>query len=530
MRNLKKTRLVAIQWIAVASMLMLSSLAQSQCDNCPTKYRLEKYPDRNEKVLPPNGHFLSKTGLYEGCKVGSNNARNVTFVHGLGGDGGSWEKPATWTYHNFRVGVDKANYSGKGLETSFYSVSKFLNAQIGANLAFGINQGSPNRCNKDDYVIAHSQGGLASRHLDRYWDTDALSFGNRKFYGLVTFGCPHGGADIALSLNQHNQFIRKVVSSVVLHSLNETIYDLTGKIGFLFGSKLTDLTTGLDTLIEKKIVPALVSSLHTGTLNEMTPNSVEMNRINTHESRLRKVCFFGVEEAPECWRVLDDIVTKGASTYPVFQANSDATFVKKIESVRFNHIGSIASNEAKIKALGKKFFYWSSVKLMRDLNQQLSLMIENRHRKKALDFLNNANTEWRYLIGSYHPDSFEYVTLTSFEVHAQFQIGQRVVHSIRRGFQTMQEAKNWQSKMEGHGFRTVLRSISTTKKHRQFFPSDGVVLAKSQVAFPGVAPSNIDMMRNNNHFQERNSSETERVLLSLYSGKKYDPYFKLEPR
>jgi hypothetical protein len=58
--------------------------------------------------------------------------------------------------------------------------------------------------------------------------------------------------------------------------------------------------------------------------------------------------------------------------------------------------------------------------------------------------------------------------------------------------------------------------------------NDGVVLVKSQKAFPGVKESDTDIMRHNNHFQVRNSSETERVLEHLYNGDKYDDFFKLE--
>ena len=60
-----------------------------------------------------------------------------------------------------------------------------------------------------------------------------------------------------------------------------------------------------------------------------------------------------------------------------------------------------------------------------------------------------------------------------------------------------------------------------------FYPNDGVVLVKSQKAFPGVG-GRIDKMEKNNHFQERNSKETLRVLRKLYRGGVegyYDPFF-----
>jgi hypothetical protein len=77
-------------------------------------------------------------------------------------------------------------------------------------------------------------------------------------------------------------------------------------------------------------------------------------------------------------------------------------------------------------------------------------------------------------------------------------------------------------------------------KVQQFFPSDGVALCKSQVAFPGAPYDNkpisnekpgesIYEMFGNNHFQERNSTETLRVMKNLYNGF-YDPFFQVDPR
>jgi hypothetical protein len=48
----------------------------------------------------------------------------------------------------------------------------------------------------------------------------------------------------------------------------------------------------------------------------------------------------------------------------------------------------------------------------------------------------------------------------------------------------------------------------------KFFPSDGVVLVKSQLAFPGVG-NRIDKMEGDNHFQMRNFEETRRVMENL---------------
>ena len=71
-------------------------------------------------------------------------------------------------------------------------------------------------------------------------------------------------------------------------------------------------------------------------------------------------------------------------------------------------------------------------------------------------------------------------------------------------------------------------SVTKQVKKQSFYPNDGVVLVKSQKAFPGVKETNTWLMKGNNHFQERNSPQTEEALEKLYEGG-YDDYFYTEP-
>jgi len=80
----------------------------------------------------------------------------------------------------------------------------------------------------------------------------------------------------------------------------------------------------------------------------------------------------------------------------------------------------------------------------------------------------------------------------------------------------------------------IINNPPHTSTSRSFFPKDAcpvkygrVVLVKSQKAFPGVKESDTDIMRHNNHFQVRNSSETRRALENLYEEKLYDQFFRL---
>jgi hypothetical protein len=102
-------------------------------------------------------------------------------------------------------------------------------------------------------------------------------------------------------------------------------------------------------------------------------------------------------------------------------------------------------------------------------------------------------------------------------------------YSKSRVFDTYGEAKSHYNNLRVYSKKRMV-IVTKTKAVRvnEFYPSDGVVLAKSQKAFPGITERLTDLMVDNNHMQERNSTETKRVLESLYDGW-YDDFFKITP-
>ncbi|MGB0849856.1 MAG: esterase/lipase family protein [Bacteroidia bacterium] len=512
--------------------MTVSAFAQPpQCDTCTYDYDHTwnpKYLDSVVHYTPPQ--TLSE---FDTCTGAGIRKKNISFIHGLGGNIASWDKQKTWTDDNYQTAVIIPTYNGAGWESSFSSVAQKLNNDLGSGLANGVNQSFPNRCPDNDFAIVHSQGGIAARYLDRQWDVNTNgTYGNRKFYGVVSFGTPHAGADIALTRTEHAAFINKVVDAIFL----EGAYNLRGLSG-----KLDKMLDSTGAFIEKSLVPIMIAGVHTNTLDEMAPGSSTMNNINNHQSRLRKVAFYGVEDAPECWRVIDNMTGTPAEEHPIFTATEDQDFVNKAESVKGDHEAAISDNNTKIKR-NKKLMAGSTVltflpggvalKLLTGgataglVLQNKKLKKNSEHREEAVEFLDNANTEWRYLIGSYHRDSLETVTELLWKANWQekYGFGSRWYYQERTGFKSQQEAKDYISNVNVYKKKNGTESpYSSTHQVQKFFPSDGVVLQRSQLAFPGVG-NRTDKMPGNNHFQERNSPETLRVMEKLYNGD-YDYYF-----
>lgn len=252
----------------------------------------------------------------------------------------------------------------------------------------------------------------------------------------------------------------------------------------------------------------------------MLPNSQNMNTLNNTHSRLHKVAFFGVEDSPEVWRVMHNVIVKDPSEYELFEANEDDSIITLMEEARFEHIAKIRKAERDVWKLENESWFNRLIRLRFNTSSQIKdKEKEIEVREQRVDFLNNANTYWRYLIGSYHPDSVEWIESTQYLVRANTSHSRRNEVLLIRTSNESVAQEVYQNALNSGDFNSV---ILTTKeianKRLMFFPSDGVVLAKSQMAFPGVEEHNISIMPGSNHFQMRNDANTERALHLLYDG------------
>lgn len=522
MKNIHKIIKQTALCLIFTAMTVFAYAQPPRCDSMSYDYEHTRKPillDSMVTYAPPQ--ILTE---FDPCADGTLKRKNITFIHGLGGGVASWDKQKVWTDQNYQSAVIIAEYTGASWESSFHSVAEKLNNNITGGLAGGVNAVYPNRCPDDDFAIAHSQGGIAARYLDRQWNLPNPNgtFGVQNFNGLVTFGTPHAGADIALTRTEHAAFINQVIHSIYL----KDVYNLRGLSG-----KLDKLLDSVTVFTEEKLVPVMVAGVHTNTLDEMRYDNQTMIDINNHQSRLHKVAFYGVEDAPECWRVISNMVDVAAEEYPIWTATEDNFFINKAQEALDNHIGEINANDRKYKLI-KNTAGWSHPKyvlLSGGTDQALArLKKENYERNKAKLFLENANDEWRYLIGSYNDSTFTYDTTSFWMVEWKEQQASNGYNTNplwttnSQRFGTYGAAINYRNLVYANPYKTIKDFTITQEyeytKHRVFFPSDGVVLTKSQKAFPGVDISNVREMRGDSHFQERNSPNALTLFEALYNG------------
>ncbi|MEZ5058027.1 MAG: hypothetical protein R2879_13415 [Saprospiraceae bacterium] len=143
-------------------------------------------------ILDPPPPYFPPDPNFEGDRI-------IFFVHGLGGGPESWVKAASAT----QAGV---NYTSNWKPRKAYCLrptyTEFTLRDAGVNLhndmynlGWVINKAFKTEP-KDNYIIAHSQGGLVSRMTDKLLADGDLPEEDRMFGGIVTFGTPHLGARI----------------------------------------------------------------------------------------------------------------------------------------------------------------------------------------------------------------------------------------------------------------------------------------------------------------------------------------------
>lgn len=537
----------------ILSINILNSSLQAQDDPCfdwPAEAKLLKPGD---SPLPfVTNYFGDSIDYYPVCHPRIWADKSVMFLHGLAGSKSSWHKPWQYTLNNFFGSSFNLEYTKS--ENSFDEAALATSADIQKYL-IPLRLNEPNRCTNEDYIITHSQGGIVARYLDYHWrmseldpfyyNTIGKSFFRRGFNGIVTFATPNDGAHIGLTKDQHKEIIQSVISTVILSDMEELSYDLieTFKWAPKLQNSINSMKSNLDTFIKNQMSPLILSELHPQTLTEMLPNSPLINTLKNYNSRVHRVAFYGIEEAPEIWRVLDMVLNEEPSEADLWMANEDETLMNNMEIIRANHIAEIKDQErlkkynlSKMRSNNIKK-YVSIALLSGPITLAFHLRAKNfeakaktndkiiKNRMVSVDFLNNANTQWRYLIGSYHIDSFDFKVTKEYKILID---NKQVIKTEDSTF--AHKLYDLLLQDPDFNFRSILTITHTPSRVRSFFPSDGVVLAKSQVAFPGVKESDTDIMEKNNHFQVRNSSETKRVLESLYRGDEYDNFFKLNKK
>jgi pimeloyl-ACP methyl ester carboxylesterase len=464
--------------------------------------------------------------------------RMIFWLHGLGGNRFGWDRvreatdinslsPAVSGFPKKKVHSPLLGYEifQNNMEEASNSVIVSLEAADGWNNTLMINDKTKN------FIIAHSMGGLVARDVDRkYAQQSPLE---RRFGGIVTFGTPHQGARILNNKDLFSHFAFRMCADLTAGPITEFGNNISNQFPFfnlIFNGAWVHekfLTTACGPLSD--LVPSLFANFTPGITNDFFVGASKLNEINDYPSNLPKVAFWGKETpGTEMWRELSSLLLQkpDLATVPSFGGDDDNQLVEFRNSAiqhftdKRNLWQSLTDawpwcNWYQWITMTGYCIYSDGVK-----NNQLDNITGYQ---KGIDWLNNANEDWRVIIGAKRFD--EVGTSTEYECNcSEYDYDGNTIYSWTTSVADINDCV-------GNGWLTGCSPTgnTVTVSNFQFVDeaSDGIVVESSAKGFPqGTSPEPTPnrIMDGSNHQQMRNDSNTKARLLELFNGQ-FGNYF-----
>jgi hypothetical protein len=462
----------------------------------------------------PRGFVPPLFAPQPGFKIQGTGDRLVHHLHGLGGDGTSWNLVAARTSYG-----GAPNFPARRVPYStpptYYHNGSLADAALDAHAAIATAHqalGAPLGLQPaNNLVVAHSLGGVVARKLDDlYRDSSAFQ---RQFGGVATFGSPHMGA-VALhnaspnGLDLARPFVAEACA--VLGHPEVVVYP---------SLPLLRWVPGLDPLLKQTVqsscgtvgkvfTPFAARDFYRPITLDLLPWSASIQNLHTQGSEVPIVAFYGVEEEPVFWRTAQSFFSLDSlgvqqMTDP-FNATDDQGLVNfaQRERDRFDALADAAADRA--LAYREAAHAWR-------LAVPLAIYYRKRvAQKEATAAALEAAERW-YV----HANGVYKMIVGAQEIHWLQDGWWCTCVNLQSGAVERSRAESPDDCEPSGGFedchatpRYVLRVFQ--------YESDGMVLAHSAGNVNGAVLS--VRLPKTNHQQMRNCTETKDKLRLLYNG------------
>jgi hypothetical protein len=459
--------------------------------------------------------------------------RGIYWVHGLGGDVNSWGNVRTATddggpgYPARKTVGLLMTYATSGLETAGSDLNDNIILKDGALHARGVTDFSNN------FIIGHSQGGIVSRWADYELQNDPPSA--RRFYGLVTFGSPHGGAQVVNSRNDGliGEMAEDACKAVLNAELALKLFK--GKEIVSLFLDLQNFTVTVDNLCDNvpDVMPFVLGKLFTGASDGYAVGAGPLGELNGYSSSIHKAAFFGAEYAKPAedptdtrftskqllWRTLGS-PPEEVSNAPVFTANEDqarvdwanklmveyqAEYEDAVEDVEGWNAAGIPCNP----------FMWLTHPVLCAIAEVT--YNDDRERRDifhdAWRWSQGVDAQWKVIIGA--KETLEVggtcECLSALCDEDVISPGEVCDPILPPGISNAAECQAYALANPAE-----VELCEWYTRYETFVrESDGVVTANSASGYDGTPTLRLDFA---NHFQLRNSEQTRDALLMLFGG------------
>ena len=460
--------------------------------------------------------------------------RSVVWVHGLGGKGdlsatdetNSWITASSESELNYKLQSRRPDYSDVDLS---YAALQLRTQMEDADLT------------EDAYIIAHSQGGIVSRELDKM--IDELGF-SRTFNGVVTFGTPHQGA---LILNNRDDLYG------MIGSMCERLGDGPWKDKFSDGPFFTALSlfTGIDNrmdnvcdLLVERVVPFVfdLDTYYAGITDGYYVGSPELAELNSYTPDIPYVAFWGEETEPVMYNTLVHLLPgrePNSELYGPFGANNDSYLCEQFNSLKNDYYANYEAHMEKkreilpmlgdgvgvllesllgvVDAVGD--ILWDVYDIEADYytHGELAAAWYNGY-----SWLQYSNDNWKVIIGG-----LEYVYDTTAHclcvgIFDDYELIYDYEDIDALGYSSCAEVEFYYEPYSDCEDVVNLALIDIIS-----YVNDGIVTRESASSAPGLTYSK--KMIGSNHFSMRNDLNTHDRLQELFAGDMGD-YFVIDDR
>lgn len=224
-----------------------------------------------------------------------------------------------------------------------------------------------------DFIISHSQGGIVGREWLRNMDKNPQIY-KTYAYGLVTFGTPHGGAEILnncrpnLGRDKVPKFMKDACEALGSATLIPTIND-NFATSLLPSAQMKKIIAGSCSFLSKSIIPIVIDNYYKPTTKDFyvsapflegeTINGQYVEGLNQYTSKVPVVQFYGIEEQPILWRFMgstmdvENVQKDSSNNKLYFGFSNDDLLPKKVNDLIIEYSAKFELEKSKEKSLKK---------------------------------------------------------------------------------------------------------------------------------------------------------------------------------
>ncbi len=455
-----------------------------------------------------------------GGSTSADRTKIIYFVHGLAGTSQSWHGAAKFTDIEWPTAKTyRPDYSGN-VQSFWDAGSKVIDE---TNSISGFEDIEP----EERYIISHSQGGLVSRYVDNYFDSEGPNSDERTFNGFITVGTPNAGAAILNDTDEIYALADETIQKLGLPLVLENVENITSGLAFapvleLLGvdnalsNAAANLLPEVSSFVSFNVLPQFFQNFLTPITEQYNETNFSSNDFANYTSTFPTAAFFGIETDPQFFRYLSTFKGEASASFSTpFSMTDDSEVVKWVDDTTDEYYANYLIYKD-LEDWGCPFWAWLTPTtaiqcLIIELNQSDFGDIADAY-LDGYSFLNTLNKRWMTIIGA----TEAIVGTTSYICECED------IMSGQGGYFEVNDP----SECNSNGFM-YCESYPFTDVTIEILPNDGVVTKKSQIALPGVNPEFVLEMTGANHAEERNSPMTQAMLDKIYNGEVGDS-FKLD--